>query len=229
MSSRKPRVLVVDDNIRILRMIRRILELESCHVTCAGNAEEALRTLDEETPDLILLDIMMPGMDGHTLCQHIREYSQVPIIMVTAKSSDEEKVAGLDAGADDYLTKPFSSGELAARVRAVLRRGKLSGDNLPSFQLNGLVVDFTSNRVVLNGKDVDLTAIEYRILSYLVGNAGRVVTPENILDHVWGEAYSGENHLLQVNINRLRKKIGDNTKKPKYIFTKSGIGYLVPK
>ena len=230
MSSRKTLVMVVDDDIRILRMIRRILELENYRVVCAKNGEEALEALDRETPDLILLDIMMPGMDGHTLCQLVREYSQVPIIMVTAKSSDEEKVESLDAGADDYLTKPFSSSELAARVRAVLRRGKLLWDNLtPRFQLNGLEVDFTSHCVVLNGKDVDLTATEYRMLSYLVRNTGRVVTPENVLHHVWGEAYTGENHLLQVNINRLRKKIGDNAKDPKYIFTKSGIGYLVSK
>ena len=230
MPSGKTLVLVVDDDIRILRMIRRILELENYRVTCAKNGEEALEALDRETPDLILLDIMMPGMDGHTLCQLIREYSQVPIIMVTAKSSDEEKVESLNAGADDYLTKPFSSSELAARVRAVLRRSKLLGDNLaPRFQLNGLEVDFTSHCVVLNGKDVDLTATEYRMLSYLAGNSGRVVTPENVLHHVWGEAYTGETHLLQVNINRLRNKIGDNAKNPKYIFTKPGIGYLVPK
>ena len=230
MSSRKPEVLVVDDDIRILRMMRRILELEGYRVISADTAEEALEILDGEIPDLILLDIMLPGMDGRALCQCIREFSQVSIIMVTAKDSDEEKVEGLDAGADDYLTKPFSSGELAARVRAVLRRSKLLGDKSESrFQLNGLVVDFTSHRVVLNGKDVDLTATEYRVLAYLVGNAGRVVTPENILHHVWGEGYTGETHLLQVNINRLRKKIGDSAKNPRYIITKPGIGYLVPK
>jgi DNA-binding response OmpR family regulator len=230
MPSGKTSVLVVDDDVRILRMVRRILELERYHVACASNAEEALEILDEKMPDLVLLDIMLPGMDGHALRQQIREYSQVPVIMITAKSSDEEKIESLDAGADDYLTKPFSSGELAARVRAVLRRSKLPGDNLKSrFQLNGLVVDFTSHRVLLKGKDISLTATEYRILSYLAGNAGRVVTPQNILRQVWGEEYAGETHLLQVNINRLRRKIGDNARNPEYIITKPGIGYLVPK
>ena len=172
----------------------------------------------------------MSGLDGVTVCQHIREFSQIPIIMVTAKGGDEEKVRGLDVGADDYITKPFSANELAARVRAVLRRGKLwDAKPEPAFQCEALVVDFISRRVTLDGKEIDLTATEYHLLYYLARYAGRVVTPDTLLRQVWGEEYEGENHLLQVNINRLRKKIGDDAKNHKYLITKPGIGYLVPK
>lgn len=230
MKAKKASVLVVDDDLHLLRMIRRILELEGYQVLAVTDGETALSTLCEKIPDLVLLDIMMPGLDGVTVCQHIREFSQIPIIMVTAKGGDEEKVRGLDVGADDYITKPFSANELAARVRAVLRRGKQwDAKPEPAFQCEALVVDFISRRVTLDGKEIDLTATEYRLLYYLARYAGRVVTPDTLLRQVWGEEYEGENHLLQVNINRLRKKIGDDAKNHKYLITKPGIGYLVSK
>ena len=230
MPSRKVSVLVVDDDIRILRMMQRILELEGYRVLTASDGGTALDVFDEETPDLVLLDIMMPGMDGYTVCRRIREFSEIPVIMVTAKGNDEEKVEGLDAGADDYVTKPFSSSELAARVRAVLRRTKLWDERPePAFQSGELGVDFASHRVTLAGDEINLTATEYGILSYLARNAGRVVTPDQILGKVWGEEYSGEPHLLQVNIARLRKKLEDDAKNPRYVLTRPGIGYIVMK
>jgi DNA-binding response OmpR family regulator len=230
MSSIKATVLVVDDDVRILRMMKRMLELENFQVLVANNGESSLRVFEKETPDLVLLDIMMPDMDGYTVCQRIREFSQVPIIMVTAKGDDREKVEGLDIGADDYVTKPFSASELAARVRAVLRRLRIQ--EKPSevvFRYKDLVVDFASHRVMMGDRELNLTSTEYKLLSYITRNAGRVVTPDQLLDKVWGEEYVGTPHLLQVNIARLRKKLDDDAKNPIYIITRPGIGYLIPK
>jgi len=231
MPSRKTSVLVVDDDIRVLRMMQGILELEGYRVLTASNGEAALNVLfDEEAPDLVLLDIMMPDMDGYTVCQHIREFSPVPIIMVTAKGNDEEKVQGLNAGADDYVTKPFSARELTARVRAVLRRTRLRDDATePAFHFHDLIIDFAGHRVTLGSQEVNLTATEYKLLSYLAHNAGRVVTPDQILEAVWGEEYGGDTHLLQVNMARLRQKLGDEAKSSRYILTRPGIGYILVK
>ncbi len=228
MPSRKASVLVVDDDVRILHMIRRTLELEGYRVLIASNGETAIDVFGEITPDLVLLDIMMPGIDGYIVCQRIREFSQVPIIMVTAKSSDKEKVQGLDAGADDYITKPFSSQELAARLRTVLRRTRFL-DKLaePALCFGPLAVDFARHRVSLDNQEIALTATEYRLLSYLAHNADRVVTPDQLLEKVWGEEYIGETHILQVNMTRLRQKLGDNFRNPRYILTRRGIGYMM--
>ena len=227
MPSTKVSVLVVDDDVHILRMMQRILELEGYRALVASSGETALEVFDEETPGLVLLDIMMPGMDGYTVCQRIREFSPVPIIMVTARGNDEEKIKGLDAGADDYVTKPFASKELAARVRAVLRRTKLWDEHPePTFYSDHLVIDFARHIVTLRGQEVDLTATEHRLLSYLVHNAGRLVTPDQILQAVWGEEYIGEYHLLRVNIARLRQKLEDDPKEPRFITTRIGIGYM---
>jgi len=169
----------------------------------------------------------MPDMDGYAVCEHIREFSQVPIIMVTARGNEEEKVKGLDAGADDYLTKPFASKELAARVRAVLRRSSFWADRTePAFSSHDLVIDFTGHRAFLNGTELTLTATEYRLLSYLARNAGRVLTPDQVLKEVWGEDYLGEYHLLRVNIARLRLKLADDAREPRFIATRTGIGYM---
>ena len=227
MPSTKVSVLVVDDDVHILRMMQRILELEGYRALVASSGETALEVFDEETPRLVLLDIMMPGMDGYTVCQRIREFSPVPIIMVTARDNEEEKIKGLDAGADDYMTKPFASKELAARVRAVLRRAKLWDEHPePTFHSDDLIIDFARHIVTLRGQEVDLTATEYRLLSYLVHNAGRLVTPDQILQAVWGEEYIGEYHLLRVNIARLRQKLEDDPKEPRFITTRIGIGYM---
>jgi DNA-binding response OmpR family regulator len=214
----------------MLRMMKRMLELEDFDVVTANCGEAALKTFDKDTPALVLLDIMMPDMDGYTVCRRIREFSQVPIIMVTAKGEDKEKVEGLNVGADDYVTKPFSASELAARVRAVLRRiGDQERHVEASFQYKDMVIDYTSRRVTVANKELQLTSTEYKMLSYIALNAGRVVTPDQLLDKVWGEEYVGAAHLLQVNIARLRKKLGDNAKNPTYIMTRPGIGYIIAK
>jgi len=228
MPSRKTSVLVVDDDIRVLRMLQRMLELEGYQVLTASSGVAALDIFDEKTPELVLLDIMLPDIDGYTVCQNIHEFSQIPIIMITAKDSDEEKVQGLDAGADDYVTKPFSANELVARVRAVLRRTRLWDEHPePAFSFQDLVIDFVRHKVTAGSQEVNLTATEYRLLAYLVHNAGRVLTPDQIIEAVWGEEYIGEAHLLQVNMARLRQKLKDDARNPKYILTKSGIGYMM--
>jgi len=232
MPSRKAKaaVLVVDDDVRMLRMVKRMLELEGYQVRTADNGEDALGAFDKEAPNIVLLDIMMPDMDGYTVCRRIREFSQAPVIMVSAKTSDKEKVEGLDVGADDYVTKPFSASELAARVRAVLRRTSLKEESAqPTFCTGDLVIDFARHRVNIGGEEVRLTATEYRVLSYLASNAGRVVTPDQLLEQIWGEEYIGDSHLLQVSIARLRQKLKDEVKKPKYILTRPGIGYMMMK
>ena len=230
MPSKKELVLVVDDDIRILRMLQLTLEAEGYRVVRASGSQVALDIFVEEAPDLVLLDIMLPGMDGCTVCQRIREFSQVPIIMITAKTGDEDKVRGLDAGADDYITKPFSASEVTARVRAVLRRTKSWDEHTePIFRSGELVVDFASNKVTLAGEEIVLTGNEYRMLSYLARNAGRTVTSDNILSNVWGEKYVGETSLVYVNMTRLRKKLEGDAGSPEYILTRPGIGYTMVK
>ena len=230
MPSRKASVLVVDDDAHMLPMMQRILELEGYRVLKVSDGKAAIDMLVEETSDLVLLDIMMPTLDGYSVCRQIREFSQIPIIMVTAKGKDEEKIQGFDAGADDYVTKPFSAEELVARVRAVLRRTKLRDERSePAFQSDALVIDFAQHRVTLSGQEVNLTATEYQLVSYLARNAGQVLTSAQILEKVWGEDYFAEIHLLQVNIARLRKKMGDDPKAPRFITTRTGIGYMLLK
>lgn len=227
MPSKKASVLVVDGDIRIVRIMQRTLEQEDYHVFVALDGEVALDMFAKENPDLVLLTTRMSGMDGYAVCQRIREFSQMPIIMVTA-GSDEEYAAGLNADVDGYVTKPFSSRELVARVKAVLRRTNLQDEHPePTFCSGDLVVDSARQRVTLANNEINLTATEYRILCYLARNAGRVVTPDLILERVWGERYVGDTHLLQVNITRLRQKLGDSSRNPRYILTRPGIGYMM--
>jgi DNA-binding response OmpR family regulator len=230
MPKKKALILVVDDDIRMLRMMKRMLELEDFDVLTANCGEAALKIFDKDNPTLVLLDIMMPDMDGYEVCRRVREFSQVPIIMVTARGDDKEKVEGLNIGADDYVTKPFAASELAARVRAVLRRtGSQEKPPEAIFRCKDMVIDFASRRVTVNDQELKLTSTEYKMLSYISQNAGRVVTPDQLLNNVWGEEYIGADHMLQVNIARLRKKIGDNAKNPEYIITRPGIGYIILK
>lgn len=230
MPKTKALILVVDDDIRILRMIKRMLELEDFEAITASSGEAALKAFDQQTPSLVLLDVMMPDMDGYEVCRRIREFSQVPIIFVTAKGDDKGKVDGLNIGADDYVTKPFAASELAARVRAVLRRTQDQVKPQESvFRYKDMIIDFTSRRVTVNDQELKLTSTEYKMLSYITQNAGRVITPDQLLNNVWGEEYIGAAHLLQVNIARLRKKLGDDAKNPTYILTRPGIGYLMSK
>ena len=227
MTTRKTTVLVVDDDVRILRMIQRILELEGHRVVKAVDGQSALDIFDVENPDIVLLDVMMPDVDGYAVCKRIREFSQVPIIMVTAKDNYAEVLEGLEAGADDYVPKPFSSQELVARVAAVLRRAT-TWDELPNqvFTCADLAIDFGSHKVVLGDCELNLSSTEYKLLSHLTRNAGRVLTPDQLLSAVWGDDYIGEYDMLRVNITRLRQKLGEDSKNPNFIITMHGIGYM---
>jgi DNA-binding response OmpR family regulator len=191
-----------------------------------GSGEEALEILAEISPSLMVLDVGLPGMDGFATCRRIREFSPVPIIMVTAKDFNEDKVRGLEMGADDYITKPFSPNELAARVKAALRRSSMTAEVVsPTIQVGELFLDFARNRVALASKEILLSDTEYRLLCYLARNAGRIITRDQILERIWGEEYVGEDHLLHVTVGRLRQKVEDPARKPRYILTRRGIGY----
>ncbi len=231
MSAKKETVIVADDDPRLLRLVQFNLQQAGYRVITASDGNRALRLAENENPDLILLDVRMPLMDVLEVCLSVRNFSTVPIIMVTAKDSEEDKVAGLDAGADDYLTKPFGAPELMARVRAVVRRAKLySGDTAePIFESADLKVDFAQQLASLSGKPVNLTPTEYRIIAYLARNAGRVVTQADLLTKVWGPEYESEAHLLRVNIARLRQKIEQDAGTPHHVITRPGIGYYLAK
>ena len=229
MPARKITILTADDDPQLLRLVARNLQFEGYEVITASDGQQALEEIESHALDLVLLDVMMPRMDGFTVCQRVREFSAVPIIIVTARGQDQDKVRGLDLGADDYLTKPFSVDELLARVRAVLRRAQFVNNEQQTthsaISIGELTIDYTQHAVTLAGQEITLTPIEYRILAYLAQNAGRVVTQDLLLEHVWGSEYTGESHMLQVNVNRLRRKLEPTPTHPRYILTKVGVGY----
>ncbi len=231
MPLKKTTVLTADDDPHLLRLVMRNLELEGYEVLTASDGQHALEQMKTHAPDLVLLDVMMPKMDGFTVCQQVRAFSAVPIIMVTARGQEQDKVHGLNLGADDYLTKPFGVDELLARVRAVLRRARFTTSDRasasPTSTIGEITIDYAQHLVTLAGQEVELTPTEYRILAYLAQNAGHVVTQDVLLEHVWGAEYMGESHILQVNVNRLRHKLEPDPAHPRYILTKVGIGYLI--
>ena len=227
MKAKRETVLIVDDDIQMLQMMKQILEYEGFRVVTASSGEAAIDAFLASKPNLVLLDIMMPDIDGLSVCKYIRESSHLPIIMVTALSKNSEVIQGLDSGADDYITKPFSAGELAARVRAVLRRAA-AADKLPVFQIGDVKIDYATRQVTLGKKEIKLTTLEYKILAYLTQKAGQIITSEQLLGDIWGDDQTGAPHLIQVNIGRLRKKLGDSAREPKYIITRPGIGYVIP-
>ena len=229
---KKTTVVVADDDPQLLRLVTRNLQLEDYDVLAASDGQQALTQIEEQPPALVLLDIMMPRLDGFSVTQRVRAFSSVPIIILTARGQDQDKIRGLDLGADDYLAKPFSVEELLARVRAVLRRSQFTaqeaGHGVLEMQTIGdLTIDYPQRLVTMAGKEILLTPTEYRILTYLAQNVGRVVTQELLLEHVWGAVYLGESHMLQVNINRLRRKIEPDIAHPRYLLTKFGIGYYI--
>src|SRR5579859_734213 len=232
MPAKKTTVVTADDDPQLLRLVARNLQFEDYEVLTASDGQAALALIEAHTPDVVLLDVMMPKMDGFTVCHRVREFSTVPIILITARGQDQDKIRGLDLGADDYLTKPFSVDELLARVRAVLRRSQFTASEAASLArakqtIGDLSIDYTQHQVLLAGQEIPLTPIEYRLLAYLAQNAGRIVTQELLLSRVWGAEYAGESHMLQVNINRLRHKLEADPAHPRYIRTKVGIGYLL--
>jgi DNA-binding response OmpR family regulator len=223
------RILIVDDDPAIRKFIKANLEARGYEVLQAADGDDGLKLVETETLDLILLDIMMPKVNGLEVCRRVREWSEIPIIILSAREGEMDKVRCLDCGADDYLTKPFSLRELLSRISAVLRRSQSSSSTPGSskFIKDDLEVDFALNSVKIKGQSVELTAIENKILCYLASNAGRIITPNQLLEKVWGEEYVGDYSVLQVNVCRLRNKLGDDAKNPRYIKTKPGIGYLM--
>jgi DNA-binding response OmpR family regulator len=223
------RILVVDDEPRYLRLIRFNLETEGYRVVCAKTGEEGLAAVARQLPDMVVLDIMLPGRDGFEVCSQIREFSEVPIIMLTARGAEEDKVRGLNLGADDYVVKPFSARELLARVEAVFRRARLAevpcGET--TFKQGGLQIDFLTRRVMVDGLKVGLSPTEYRLLHYLAVNAGRAVTQDDLLSKVWGNEYLGEHEVLRVTVWRLRQKIEASPQHPQRLITVPGVGYIL--
>jgi DNA-binding response OmpR family regulator len=227
MAFKNRRILVVDDEERMVRFIRLNLEHDGFRVSEAFKGTEALDKLRSTLPDLVLLDVMLPDIDGFEVLRMIREVSTIPVIMLTAKGEEDDRVKGLELGADDYVTKPFSPRELVSRVRAVLRR-----DEIASGASHGLIevddrlkLDFDRHEVWVEGKLVNLRPTEYRLLYHLVQNAGWVISHDQLLANVWGYEYRDEPHYVRLYINYLRKKIEKDPSDPKYILTERGIGY----
>lgn len=222
------RVLVVDDEKLIVKGIRFSLEQDGMEVDAAYDGEEALKLIRENNYDMILLDVMLPKYDGFEVCQQVREFSDVPVIMLTAKGDDMDKILGLEYGADDYITKPFNILEVKARIKAIMRRtGKKDGKGQnPKVIVKGdMKIDCESRRVTIGEKEVNLTAKEFDLLELLAMNPNKVYSRENLLNIVWGYEYPGDARTVDVHIRRLREKVEANPSDPKYVYTKWGVGY----
>jgi two-component system KDP operon response regulator KdpE len=220
-------ILVVDDEARMRRFMRMNLDLEGYRVIEAENGFEAIDRVREDLPDMVLLDVMMPEMDGFEALRFIRQTSNVPVIILTVKSDEEDRVQGLELGADDYVTKPFSPRELASRIKAVLRRTEM-----PALAEQGIIevderlrIDFNRRQVIVEGEEIKLRPTEYRLLYHLVNNAGWTLPHETLLAKVWGHEYRDETHYLRLYITYLRQKIEEDPANPKYILTERGLGY----
>ena len=224
---KKQRILIVDDEKGLVRLMRMNLEHDGFEVVEANNGAQAMDRLRATIPDLILLDVMMPDMDGFTVLKMVREVGPTPVIMLTAKGEEEDKIRGLELGADDYVTKPFSPRELTSRIRAVLRRGNYGDEDEEGIiDVDGrLKIDFGRHEVYVDGEQVKLRPTEYRLLYHLVKNAGWVMTHDQILSKVWGYEYENEPHYVRLYINYLRKKLEEDITDPKYILTERGVGY----
>ena len=220
------KILVVDDEKLLVKGIKFNLEQDGYAVVTAFDGEEAIRLAHDESIDLILLDLMLPKVDGFTVCRTIRSFSNVPIIMVTAKSEDIDKILGLEYGADDYITKPFSAPELLARIRAVLRRNSSGSANDDTYCVGDFNIDFNKRIVNINNETIRLTQVEYRIVELLARNPGKVLTYDYIMSNIWGPyADSENNRILRVNMSHIRKKLEPDSMKPRYILTEIGVGY----
>lgn len=224
------RILIADDEPRYLRLLEANLRTEGYEVVTAQDGLQALEVFSNQPIDLVLLDVMMPRLDGFSTCQRLREFSNVPIIILTAKGEEQDRVRGLDLGADDYMVKPFSATELLARVRAVLRRTQILVEpGQERFFIHGtLKIDFARAEVWSGETPVSLSATEYRVLLQFAHNVGNILTSEDLLSSVWGPEYKSDKEILWVSIARLRQKLEDDAHNPKHIVTRSGLGYLMP-
>lgn len=223
MTENLPRILVVDDERPIRRFLNASLSGQYA-ISEAANGEEAIRAVTTERPDLVILDLGLPDIDGVEVTRRLREWTQTPIIIVSVREQENDKIAALDAGADDYLTKPFGAGELLARIRVALRRSA-QGESEPVFVSEKLRVDLTMRTVTVGGQPVTLTPTEYDLLKALIKHAGKVLTHRQLLRTVWGNNYESDTHILQVNISNLRRKIEPDPARPTHIITEPGVGY----
>lgn len=226
---KKPVALVVDDESNILRFVRANLRASGYDIASATTGTEALAQFEATNPDIIILDIMLPEMDGLEVCRRIRQVSDVPIIMITAKGDMQDAVEGLNAGADDYVPKPFAVEELLARVNAVMRRTKnnLSQPSTDKIKLGNLIIDLGQRQVTINGQTAHLTPTEFKLLTYMANKADKVLPHEELLEAIWGKEYRDCTHYLRVSIGRLRQKIETDPGNPEYIVTCSGVGYMI--
>jgi len=222
---KKTRVLIVDDEPETLKYVGANLKVRGYDVVTAADGGEALQRADEDVFDLVLLDITMPGPDGFAVCQAVRQRSTVPIIMLTARGQEKDKVKALDLGADDYITKPFGIDELLARVRSVLRRSQQDTSTAETLTIGDLTINFAQRRVSRAGQDIKLTPTEYQLLIQLARSAGKVLSHGILLQRVWGPEYGSEDHYLHVYLGRLRKKLERDPANPRHLRTEAGVGY----
>ena len=223
------KILIVDDEELLVKGIRFNLQNEGYETVTGKDGLEAVELARTEKPDLIILDIMMPNMDGLTACARIREFSSVPIILLTAKIDDMDKLLGFDNGADDYITKPFNILEVKARVRALLRRSKTTTQQTNSLTTGNITLDLDARNAYKSGEIVDLTAREYDVIEFLMKNPNKVYSRENLLDSIWSYEYRSDIRTVDVHIRRLREKLEDDPAQPQYIMTKWGVGYFFKK
>jgi two-component system KDP operon response regulator KdpE len=224
-NKRTAHVVVIEDEPQIRRFVRTGLEAEGCQVYEAATAERGLIEAGTRKPDLVVLDLGLPDRDGVDVVRDLRSWTSMPILILSARSEETDKVAALDAGADDYLTKPFGLAELLARVRALLRRSRTVDSSTPIVQMGEVTVDLTRRRVERGGEEIHLTPIEYRLLSLLIANAGRVLTHRQLLREVWGPSHADDTHYLRVYMTGLRRKLEADPTQPRHIRTESGVGY----
>jgi two-component system, OmpR family, KDP operon response regulator KdpE len=226
--TKKATILVVDDEPHVVKLVKANLEPSGYKVLTAAEGEQALQQVQTGSPDLVILDIMLPKMDGYEVCRRIREFSPVPVIMLTARSAEVDLVHGFEVGADDYLTKPFAVNELLMRVRAVLRRSRWPEEVLARrlFNAGPIEIDFAQHKVTVDGQPVKLSPTEYRLLAYLASNTGRVLVHRELLRAVWGPEYGEESEYLRVYIRYLRQKLEPDPANPRYLLTQPGAGYM---
>ncbi len=220
-----PKVLIIEDEKQIRRFVRAAVEEEGCQVTEAENMAQGLMDAGTRRPDLLILDLGLPDGNGIELIRDLRAWSDTPVLILSARSRENDKIDALDAGADDYLTKPFGVGELRARVRALLRRRSRTSDSTPVVVFGQVMVDLSRRLVTRDGETVHLTPIEFRLLSVLIGHPGKVLTQRHLLREIWGPAYSENSHYLRVYVGHLRQKLEDDPTRPEFFLTETGVGY----
>jgi len=227
MTKLAPTVIIADDEKQIRRFVRTTLEADGYHVFEAETGQQAVTEAATRKPDLLILDLGLPDMDGVQVMRQLREWSNIPVIVLSARSQENDKIVALDAGADDYLTKPFSTAELLARIRAQLRRQSLAGhdSNGTAYQFGNVKVDLSSRLIFREEEQVHLTPIEFKLLSVLLRNAGRVVTQRQLLNEVWGPSYVESSHYLRIYMGHLRQKLETDPAQPRHLITETGVGY----